>query len=445
MRKRNSCDEKGQNHRVQKNEVIRMLDARIIRENRKLVIDSLINRNRDTSILDRFDDIDRAWKKAVDRRNTINRIRNESAIAISKLTGIEREKEIEEAKGIAAELKQVSDEIQKIEKEREELLLYFPNIPAVNTPVGKSEEENVIVGMPIEPRRLSFKPLPHYELCERLNMLDMKRGAKITGSGFYVLEGEGARLERALINYMMDMHRRQGYTEVQVPVIVRSKCALGTGTLPEKKDDMYWVEGEDLLLNPTAEVPVTNLLSEEILTKEELPVYYTAYLRSFRKEAGKHVDLKGIGRVHEFNKVELVKFVEPDTKMEELRKLLNDAEEVVKGLNLPYRIKHLCTGDLGFSNEETFDIEVYAPGVDNWLEVSSCSSFGDFQARRAHIKYRRAPHLKSEFVATLNGSGLALPRTFIGVVENYQLEDGRIEIPDVLRPYMGNEKVISLK
>jgi seryl-tRNA synthetase len=422
-----------------------MLDARLIRENRKLVLDSLINRNRDTSILDRFDEIDRRWKRAVDRRNTINRARNESAIKISKLAGSERDREIDEAKRIAAELKQVSDEIQTLEKEREELLLYFPNIPSRNTPVGKSEEDNVVLVTPVGPRAFKFRPLPHYELCERLGMLDMKSGAKITGSGFYVLKGEGARLERALINYMMDMHRRQGYTEVQVPVIVRSKCALGTGTLPEKKDDMYWVEGEDLLLNPTAEVPVTNLLSEEILSKEDLPVYYAAFLRSFRKEAGKHVDLKGIGRVHEFNKVELVKFVEPENRMEELQKLLKDAEEVVRGLKLPYRLKHLCTGDLGFSNEETFDIEIYAPGIDNWLEVSSCSSFGDFQARRAHIKYRKAPHLKSEFVATLNGSGLALPRTFIGVVENYQLEDGGIEIPDVLRPYMGNEKVISPK
>ena len=205
---------------------------------------------------------------------------------------------------------------------------------------------------------------------------------------------------------------------------------------------MYWVQGEDMLLNPTAEVPLTNLLGEEILSKEDLPICYTAYLPSFRKEAGRHVDLKGIGRVHEFNKVELVKIVEPDTVQQELQKLLADAEEIVKGLGLPYRIKHLCTADLGFANEETYDIEVYAPGIGNWLEVSSCSSFSDFQARRAHIKYRKEPHLKSEFVATLNGSGLALPRTFIGVVENYQRRDGTIAVPAVLRPYMGGDSVI---
>ncbi len=419
-----------------------MLDTRIIREKGELVRQSLVNRNRDTVLLDRFQELDARWKKLVEERNTLNRKRNEIAIEVSRLSGSDKEKALVGAKEIASELKRVEADISEVEKGREDLLLYFPNIPNDRTPVGKGEDENVVLSTPSPPRKLTFAPRTHYDLCEELGLLDLKRGAKISGSGFYVLKGDGARLERALINYMLDTHRKQGYTEVQVPVIVRSKCALGTGQLPEKKDDMYWVQGEDMLLNPTAEVPVTNLLSEEILSREELPIYFTAYLPSFRKEAGRHVDLRGIGRVHEFNKVELVKIVEPETVQKELEGLLEDAEEIVKGLSLPYRIKHLCTGDLGFSNEETYDIEVYAPGVDNWLEVSSCSSFSDFQARRAHIKYRKEPHLKSEFVATLNGSGLALPRTFIGVVENYQNRDGTITIPDVLRPYMGGDGLI---
>jgi len=418
-----------------------MLDVKLIRENSELVRRALLNRNRDTSILDRFMEIDAEWKKLVDRRNSLNRKRNEIAIEISKLKD-GREQKLSEARQVAEELEHISSEISKLERQREELLLYFPNIPSERTPVGKGEEDNVVVSTPIKPARFDFKPRPHYEICTELGILDLKRGAKVAGSGFYVLRGDGARLERALINYMLDVHLKQGYREVQVPVIVRSECALGTGQLPEKRDDMYWVRDEEMLLNPTAEVPVTNLLTDEILNLEDLPIYYVACLRSFRKEAGRHVDLKGIGRVHEFNKVELVKIVDPETVVEELEKLTRDAAEVLEGLKLPYRIKHLCTGDLGFANEETYDLEAYAPGIDGWLEVSSCSSFSQFQARRARIKFRRAQHLKSEFVATLNGSGLALPRTFIAVVENYQLSDGRIEIPEVLRPYMGGQRYI---
>ncbi len=420
-----------------------MLDIKFIRDNPELVKQALLSRNRDPSLLDRFQSMDAKWKTLVDKRNTLNRMRNEISLRVSRSSGEEREKGVEEGKKVATELRSAESGIAEVEKERDELIMYFPNMPAPATPAGKSEDDNVVISVPAKPVELSFRPLPHYEICSRMGILDLKRGAKITGSGFYVLKGDGARLERALINFMLDVHRKQGYTEVQVPVIVRSLCAVGTGTLPEKRDDMYWIAGEDMLLNPTAEVPVTNLLNGEILSLDDLPVYYTAYLRSFRKEAGRHVDLKGIGRVHEFNKVEMVKIVEPENRGKELEGLLRDAEEVVRELRLPYRLKHLCTGDLGFANEETYDIEVYAPGADRWLEVSSCSSFSDFQARRAHIKYRKAPHLKSEFVATLNGSGLALPRTFIGVIENYQREDGTIRIPDVLRPYMGGDAEIT--
>lgn len=420
-----------------------MLDIKVIRDNRELVRQSLVNRNRDPSLMERFDQLDGKWKKLVEERNNLNRRRNEIAITVSGLSGKEKQKALDAARTLAVGLKKMESDIGEVEKQREELLLYFPNLPNDRTPVGRSEDDNVVLSTPVPPRKLDFEPRPHYDICSELGLLDLRRGAKISGSGFYVLKGDGARLERALINYMLDVHRRQGYTEVQVPVVVRSKSALGTGQLPEKKDDMYWVRDEDLLLNPTAEVPLTNLLSEEILAKEDLPIYYTAYLPSFRKEAGRHVDLKGIGRVHEFNKVELVKVVEPETTQKELQGLVKDAEEIVVGLGLPYRIKHLCTADLGFSNEETLDIEVYAPGVGGWLEVSSCSSFSDFQARRAHIKYRKEPHLKSEFVATLNGSGLALPRTFMGVVENYQNSDGTITVPEVLRGYMGGDSLLT--
>ena len=420
-----------------------VLDTKFLRDNPELVKQALMSRNRDPSLLDRFQAMDSKWKTLVEKRNTLNRRRNEISLKVSKSSGEEKEKEVEEGKRVATELKSVESSITEVEKERDELIMYFPNMPSGRTPSGKSEDDNVVISVPSKPADLGFRPLPHYEICSRMGILDLKRGAKITGSGFYVLKGDGARLERALINCMLDIHRKQGYIEVQVPVVVKSLCAEGTGTLPEKRNDMYWIAGEDLLLNPTAEVPVTNLLNGEILSVDDLPIYYTAYLRSFRKEAGRHVDLKGIGRVHEFNKVEMVKIVEPEYREKELQGLLKDAEEVVRQLHLPYRLKHLCTGDLGFSNEETYDIEVYAPGVDRWLEVSSCSSFSDFQARRAHIKYRKAPHLKSEFVATLNGSGLALPRTFIGVVENYQQEDGTIKVPDVLRPYMGGDEEIT--
>jgi len=420
-----------------------MIDPKLVREHPEIVRKSLADRNRDTGLLDLFEKLDGEWKGLIEERNKLNRMRKESAIEVSKLEGERKARAVEEARRIAERLRRIEEEISSIEKKRDEVLLMFPNIPSSTTPVGRGEEENIIVEMPKGPLAFDFKPRPHYEICQEIGILDLKRGAKIAGSGFYVLEGEGAELERALINYMLDTHSRQGYREIQVPVAVRGSCAYGTGQMPEKKEDMYWIEGEDMLLNPTAEVPLTNLFADEILARDDLPINIMAALRSFRKEAGRHVDLKGIGRVHEFNKVELVKIVEEEHKQKELKRLLSDAEEIVRGLGLPYRIKQLCTGDLGFASEETYDIEVHAPGIDSWLEVSSCSSFSDFQSRRAHIKYRREPHLKSEFPVTLNGSGLALPRTFIGVVENYQRADGSIGVPEVLIPYMKGKKRIS--
>jgi seryl-tRNA synthetase len=275
-----------------------------------------------------------------------------------------------------------------------------------------------------------------------LDIIDFERGAKVAGSGFYCLKGDGARLERALINFFLDVHMKQGYTEVFPPVVVNTASVTGTGQYPNLKDDMYFIEKDELYLNPTAEVPLTNLLRDEILAKEDLPILYTAYLPSFRREVGKHADTKGIIRVHEFNKVEMVRFVLPETSYDTLEVLRKNAEDIIQALGLPYRVLLLCTGDMSFSCSKCYDLEIYAPAKDAWLEASSCSNFTDFQARRTRIKYRPEPHLKSEFIHTLNGSGLALPRTMVAILENYQNEDGSVTIPEVLRPYMGGQERI---
>lgn len=326
--------------------------------------------------------------------------------------------------------------------DRDELLLNMPNVPDPSVPVGALDEGDEFLRSWGNKREFDFKPLNHWEIGERLDIIDFERGVKITGTGFYVLKGDGARLERALINFMLDLHHTQGYKELFPPVVINRKNCVGTGQLPKMQEDMYWIERDDLYLNPTAEVPVTNLYADEILDRKQLPIYHTAYLPSFRREAGKHIETKGIARVHQFNKVELVKFVLPETSQQELETLLNDAEAVVQGLKLPYRIRLLCTGSLGFHSSKTYDIETHAPGMDQWLEVSSCSDFKEFQARRAMIKFRREPHLKSDFIHTLNGSGIALPRTMVSVLENYQNKDGTVAVPEVLRPYMKGQKTI---
>jgi seryl-tRNA synthetase len=310
--------------------------------------------------------------------------------------------------------------------------------------VGKDETENVVVRTWGEPREFDFEPLPHWELGERLGIIDFERGVKISGSRFYVLKGLGAKLQRALINWMLDVHiNEHGYTEVYPPYLVRRECLIGTAQLPKFADNLYYDAEDDLWLIPTAEVPVTNLYRDEILPPGSLPIYHVAYSACFRREraaAGK--DTRGIKRVHQFDKVELVKFVEPHTSDEELEKLIADVEDICRRLNIPYRVVQMCTGDLSFSAAIKYDIELWAPGCKEWLEVSSCSNFLDFQARRANIRYRPAPDAKPRYVHTLNGSGLALPRTMIAILENYQQKDGSIVIPEVLRPYMGGIEVI---
>ena len=288
-----------------------------------------------------------------------------------------------------------------------------------------------------------FSVKPHWELGPELGILDFNRGSRLSGSNFVSFTGIGARLERALINFMLDLHvEKHGYTEVSVPFIVRRDMMFGTGQLPKLEEDMYRIEKDDLFLIPTAEVPVTNLHREEILRAEDLPLYYTAYTPCFRREAGSYgADTRGLMRIHQFDKVEMVKFVVPETSFDELETLLNDAEEVLQLLEIPYRVQVLATGDLSFAAAKCYDIEVYAPGIDKWLEVSSCSNFEDFQARRMNIRFRRERGLKPEFIHTLNGSGLALPRTVIAILENYQTDEATVIVPEVLRKYMDTDVI----
>ena len=420
-----------------------MLDANIIRENPDMIREMIRNRRKDEKWLDQFLEADGKWRALTEEGNRLRKKRNDVSMEISKMPkGEEKDARI-------AEMREVSNRIAEIDKElvvedelRTDGLLNIPNIPHPSVPIGKDDTENVVVFEWGEKRKFDFKPLQHYEIAENLDIIDFERGTKVAGSGFYCLKGDGARLERAMISYFLDRHKEQGYTEVFPPVVINTQAVIGTGQYPNLKDDMYYLAKDDLWLNPTAEVPVTNLLQGEILEKSQLPINYTAYLPSFRREVGKHSDTRGIIRVHEFNKVEMVRFVEPEGSFDVLERLRMDAEELVRELKLPYHVLLLCTGDMSFSCAKCYDIELYAPGKDAWLEASSCSCFTDFQARRAKIKYRPAPHLKSEFVHTLNGSGLALPRTMVAILENYQNKDGTVTIPEVLRPYMRGQETI---
>ena len=421
-----------------------MIDANVIRGDPDLIRAMLVNRNRDTGLLDRFMESDIEWRRLTDESNDLRKIRNKVSMEIPKIRDKdEKESKISEMKAVGDRIKDNDARIAELDDIRNDCLLNIPNIPHESVPIGKDSTENVVVRTVGERRAFDFQPKEHWEIAESLGIIDFERGVKVAGSGFYCLKGDGARLERALVNYFLDTHWKQGYTEVFPPIVVNKNALIGTGQYPNLKDDMYYIEKDDMFLNPTAEVPVTNLLMDEILEIGDLPILYTAYLPSFRREVGKHADTKGIIRVHEFNKVEMVRFVLPDTSYEVLEDLRDDAEELIRGLGLPYRVLLLCTGDMGFSCSKCYDLEIHAPGKDAWLEASSCSNFTDFQARRARIKFRPEPHLKSEFVHTLNGSGLALPRTMVAILENYQNADGTVTVPDVLRRYMGGQELIS--
>ncbi|MCU0860986.1 MAG: serine--tRNA ligase [Methanomassiliicoccales archaeon] len=419
-----------------------MLDVDVIRKNPEAIRGMLLNRNYTEETLEQFLKVDGEWRSKVEESNQLKRRRNQVAEQIPKLKDEEKRRTIAEMKDVANRIAELDERVAQLDEARNDIVLNIPNIPDPTVPIGRSSADNIVVREGCIRPAFDFTPKDHIAIGEELDIIDFKRGAKVAGSGFYVLKGDGARLERAMINFMLDLHRTQGYQEIFPPVVVNRAAVIGTGQYPKMREDMYWCERDDLWLNPTAEVPLTNLLQDEILEKEQLPIYLTAYLPSFRREAGRHAEMRGIIRVHEFNKVELVKFVLPETNYAELETLTDDAEAVFRLLGIPYRVLLLCTGDLGFASAKTYDIEAHAPGTQLWLECSSCSCFTDFQARRARVKFRREPHLKSEFVHTLNGSGVALPRTMVGILENYQNRDGSISIPEVLRPYMQGQELI---
>lgn len=420
-----------------------MLDMDVIRADPERIRKMLLDRQKTTDRLDSLLEADAEWRGLVAENNKLRQTRNKVSQEISKLPkGEDKDSKIKEMREVGNTIKENDARMRDLEAVRMDCLLNIPNIPDESVPYGKDDTENVIQCEWGEKPDFKFKPKTHSELMIDLGIVDFDRAVKVAGSGFYCLKGDGARLERALVCYFLDMHMKQGYKEVFPPIVVNTDAVTGTGQYPNLKDDMYHIEKEDLWLNPTAEVPVTNLLRDEILAKEDLPVKLTAYLPSFREEVGKHADTNGIIRVHEFNKVEMVKFVDPETSYDELEKLRGDAEELIRGLGLPYHVLLLCTGDMSFSCSKCYDLELWSPATGRWLEASSCSNFLDFQARRTMIKFRPEPHLKSEFVHTLNGSGLALPRTMVAILENYQNEDGSVTIPEVLRPYMGGQEKI---
>jgi len=412
-----------------------MLDLKFIRENIDAVRQAVANRH-DTAPLDEILQLDLERRQQLGKLEDLRHIRKEAAREKKRTSP-------DEGRKLRAKIKALEDKVRNIDEQLEELLLQVPNIPHLSTPTGKDENDNVVVRSWGEPKSFDFQPAPHWKLGESLGIIDFERGVKLSGTRFYVLKDSGSRLQRALISFMLDLHTTEhGYSEVYPPFMVKRECMVGSGNLPKFADNLYHDEEDDLWFVPTAEVPITNLHRDEIISPGILPIYYVAYTACFRREkmsAGK--DTRGIKRGHQFDKVELYKFTEPSTSDQELEKMVNDAEAVCQKLGLPYQVKQLCTADLGFAATKSYDIEMWAPGCAEWLEVSSLSNCGDFQARRANIHYRPASGEKAQFVHTLNGSGLALPRVVIAIMENYQQADGSIIIPDVLQSYT-REKVI---
>jgi len=420
-----------------------MLDIKFIRENPDYVKQSILNKNEKDTV-DEILSLDVEKRRILTRVEELKAIKNKVSAEIPKLkkAGENAEHLFKEMKENGAETKKLELELNEIDEKLQNLLMWVPNLPDDSVPVGKSAEYNVESRKWL-PEDFNFDKkdytLDHLELGKRLGILDFERGAKISGSGFPVYLGKGATLERALINFMLDMHiNDHGYKEVFPPFLVNRDSMKGTGQIPKLEDDMYFVGKDDLFTIPTAEVPLTNLHRNEILEESDLPVQYCAYSACFRREAGSYgKDSKGFLRVHQFNKVEMVKMVKPETSFEELEKITNDAEDILKALKIPYRILTLCTGDLSFSAAKCYDIETWSPAEDKWLEASSCSNFVDFQARRAKIRFRNSETKKPELVHTLNGSGLATSRLMVSILENYQTEDGKIVVPEALRKYTG--------
>ena len=422
-----------------------MLSLQFVRENPDAVRKALRDRGVEETGLDELLRLDEERRERLVESETLRAERN----AIGKRIGstadaAERQRLIDEMRVTSERIDALEPRVKEIEGRVRSLLLELPNIPHPDTPVGEGEEQNVVVRTEGTPPQLDFEPRPHWEIGERLGIIDFERGVKLSGSRFYVLKGAGARLERALIAWMLDLHtEKQGYTEVYPPFVVKEECLWGAGQLPKFRDNLYHDVEDDVWLVPTAEVPLTNLHRDEILEPGVLPLNYVAYTPCFRREkmsAGR--DVRGIKRGHQFDKVEMYKLCPPESSDDELAKLLDDAEAVCRGLNLTYRVKQLCTGDLGFSATMAYDVDVWAPGCGEWLEVSTCSNCGDFQARRARLRFRRERGSKAEYVHTLNGSGLGLPRTLAAVLESYQQRDGSVALPDALKPYMAGIDVI---
>ncbi len=422
-----------------------MLDLKFIRENADVVREAVKNKG-EKAELDLLLNLDQKRRSLLQQADELKHQRNVVSERIARM-----KKEKQDAGKEIADMRKVSDQISALDQELREseekindLLLTIPNLPHESVPVGMDEDSNVEIRSWGERPKFDFEPRPHWELGQILGILDLPKAAKVAGTGFLVLTGKGARLQRALINFMLDLHtKKHAYTEVLPPFVANRTSMTGTGQLPKLADDMYHVEKDDLFLIPTAEVPVTNLHRDENLKEEDLPIRYTAYTACFRREAGAYgKDTRGMIRVHQFDKVEMVKFVKPEDSYDELESLLKDAEQVLQLLNLPYRVRILCTGDLSFAAAKCYDIEAWCAGLGNYQEVSSCSNFVDFQARRMGLRFRPKAGGKLQYVHTLNGSGVALPRTMIAIMENYQTEKGTIIIPEVLRPYMdGMEEI----
>lgn len=422
-----------------------MLDIRFIRENKDIIKESLDARNSDYP-LDELLELDRTRRDILVEVEALKKKRNDASALIGKYKreGKDVNELLLEMQNVGETIKEHDEKLEKVEQRLNHLLFTIPNKLHESTPIGKDEDDNVEVRRWGEPKKFDFEIKSHDELGVNLDILDFERGAKLGGSRFTVYKGAAARLERALINFMLDTHTTEhGFTEILTPQLAKKEIMMGTGQLPKFEDDMYKIADEELYLIPTAEVTLTNLYNQEILEEEELPKYMCGFTACFRKEAGSGgKDLKGLIRQHQFNKVEMVKIVKPENSYEELEHMVNCAERILQKLELPYRVITLCSGDLGFSAAKTYDIEVWVPSQDKYREISSCSNTQDFQARRAMIKYRSKEDKKSYYVHTLNGSGLAVGRTLLAIMENYQNEDGSITIPKVLVPYMNGMTVI---
>ncbi|HJF20008.1 MAG TPA: serine--tRNA ligase [Enterococcus columbae] len=421
-----------------------MLDIKMIRQNVELVKEKLATRNVDEAKINEFVALDEKRREELVKVEDLKKLRNDVSAEIAQL---KRNKEnaddkIAQMKKVGEEIKALDEQIAQIDADLTAIATTLPNLPHESTPIGKDEDDNVEVRRHGNVREFNFEPKPHWEIAENLGILDFERGAKVSGSRFVFYKGLGARLERAIYNFMLDEHAKEGYTEVIPPYIVNSHSMFGTGQFPKFKEDVFQLADTDLTLIPTAEVPLTNYYNGEILEQAELPIYFTALSPSFRSEAGSAGrDTRGLIRLHQFNKVEMVKFARPEESYNELEKMTQNAENILQKLNLPYRVVALSTGDMGFSAAKTYDLEVWIPAQDMYREISSCSNCEDFQARRAMIRYRDE-NGKVQYVHTLNGSGLAVGRTVAAILENYQNEDGSVTIPEALVPYMGGLTVI---